>query len=369
MVAILTTLSILLLLQLQFVLSEQEHKVHNIVLYPEKHSWCQTTPIQQVVASPGYEPVTIQNNVCVGACFSYSIPKSEPAEPGELIGPYCDSCQPSEIECYHVNLQADNNNIDGPKILQKRLQIIMNCSCQSCDKIRIEDCAINDTNTQQLPRYLFIDLENINKSNEDYIHPDLFDAQNSKNKQHFENDVKLKNKLKKWFEDYQSDGDNKNAELEDLEKSINDIEKKNEKINKDLEALPKSFGLEGAPSHHKGAHIGMGIVPHPNDVVDPDIEKSKDHKSGHHGHQHHTHHSTEESTTHKHYLGEEQQFGTNVAHLVRGPHGSMVAAPTEVKLHIDSDWLKPNDEGLVVEYENHHHQKPLHKIADLMETD
>nr|CAI5817425.1 unnamed protein product [Callosobruchus analis] len=63
------------------VYCEREHKVHNIVLYPEKHSWCQITPIQQIVGSPGYEPVTIDNNVCVGACYSYSIPKTQPAEP------------------------------------------------------------------------------------------------------------------------------------------------------------------------------------------------------------------------------------------------------------------------------------------------
>lgn len=79
----------------------------------------------------------------------------------------------------------------------------------------------------ELPLNMFVDPENLNKSSEDYIHPgkssqniifrtiliyyflDLFEAQNS-NKQHFENDIKLKNKLKKWFETYQSDnGENK----------------------------------------------------------------------------------------------------------------------------------------------------------------
>ncbi|CAH1129736.1 unnamed protein product [Ceutorhynchus assimilis] len=345
---------------------EQEHKVHNIVLYPEKHSWCQTTPIQQVVASSGYEPVTIQNNVCVGACFSYSIPKSEPAEPGELIGPYCDSCQPSEIKCYHVNLKAEESNVEGVKILQKRIEVIMNCSCQSCNKIRLEDCAINDTNTMELPLNMYVDQENF-KTNEDNIHPDLFEAQNSHKT--FENDIKLKNKLKKWFETYQSEsGDHKNSELADL---IN-IDKKNEKIVKDLEGLPKTFGVEGAASHQKGAHIGMGISHHPNDVVDPDtktpdLEVQPPH---HHHHSHHHHgQSGEETGKHHHYLGEEQHIGLDVTQLVRGPHGSMIATPTEVKLHIDSDSLKPNDEGLVVEYESHHQKDPLQKVADLMSID
>ncbi|XP_030764296.1 uncharacterized protein LOC115888658 [Sitophilus oryzae] len=370
MTAILLPILLLMLTQ-QDISCEREHKVHNIVLYPEKHSWCQTTPIQQVVASPGFKAVTIQNNVCVGACFSYSIPKSEPAEPGELIGPYCDSCQPSEIECYHVNLHADNN-LDDSKILQKKVQIIMNCSCQSCDKIRPDDYAINATNTQELPKHLYVDQEQF-KPTEDVIHPDLFEDQNTQSKQHFEHDIKLKDKFKKWFEQIQNEiAEHKNTELEDLNKSLNDIQKENEKIRKDLEGLPKSFGLEGAPSHHKGAHIGMGIVHHPNDVADVDSTKSVDHKVGHHGHHgHHNHHHTEnenrsDNSAHHHYLGEEQQIGTNLERLVKGPHGSMVAAPTDVKLHVDSDSLKPNDEGLVVEYENHNRDTD-HKVAEIIQ--
>ncbi|XP_066144618.1 uncharacterized protein [Euwallacea fornicatus] len=344
--------SSLLLLCVAFVLGEQEHKVHNIVLYPEKHSWCQTTQIQQVVSAPGFEPVTIQNNVCVGACFSYSIPKSEPAEPGELIGPYCDSCQPSEIRCYHVNLKADSNDADQIKVLQKRVQVIMNCSCQSCGKIRVEDCAINDTNTMELPMHLYVAQES-SRASEDYIHPDLFDAQNSK-KQHFENDIKLKNKLKKWFETYQN-AENANTETDSLEKYL-DTEKKNEKIVKDLESSPKAFGMDPAPSHQKGSHIGMGVAPHPNDVVDSDLKPTHGSSNKHHHQSHHQHQATHHHTGNHHqhhYLGEEQHLGMDVTHLVLGPHGSMVAAPTDVKLHIDSDSLKPNDEGLVVEYENH----------------
>ncbi|XP_050315747.1 uncharacterized protein LOC126750241 isoform X2 [Anthonomus grandis grandis] len=364
MVVMLHTLTLVSLGYLAAVSCEREHKVHNIVLYPERHSWCQTTPIQQVVSSPGYKSVTIQNNVCVGACFSYSIPKTEPAEPGELIGPYCDSCQPSEITCYHVNLQAEDSNLEVPKVLQKRVEVIMNCSCQSCDKVRSEDC-INHTNSIELPLSLYADPESLNRSSEDNIHPDLIDAQNSQ-KQYIENDTKLKNTLKKWFETYQSENsDNKNAEIADL--SL-DIAKKNEKINKDLEGLPKSFGVEGASSHQKGSHIGMGISHHPNDVVDPDTKTITDEvKPTHHSHHHNHHHSKDSSEHHHHHhLGEEQHLGLSVEHLIKGPHGSMVAAPTEIKLHIDGDTLKPNDEGLVVEYENHHQKQ---KVVDLVGTD
>jgi hypothetical protein len=93
--------------QRSVVLFEPKHfyvlsQVHNIVLYPDKHSWCNTTPIKQVVAFPGCSSVEIDNNVCVGACFSYSIPRTAPSAPGELIKPYCDSCQPSTVAWHHV---------------------------------------------------------------------------------------------------------------------------------------------------------------------------------------------------------------------------------------------------------------------------
>lgn len=178
-------------------------QVHNIVLYPEKHSWCQITPIQQIVASPGYESVTIENNVCVGACYSYSIPKTQPAEPGELIGPYCDSCQPSDMKCYHVNLPRSENTVDGPKLMRKNVQIITNCSCQTCDKVGEDDCEITDENTSELPLNLFTDQKNAKIHDEI---PDLLEVNNNHSQNHNENRIEVKNKLKKWLENHnQSD--------------------------------------------------------------------------------------------------------------------------------------------------------------------
>lgn len=85
-------------------------KVHNIVLYPHKHSWCKTTAIKQVVAYPGCDFIEVENNVCVGGCFSYSIPRTIPSSPGEVV-PYCDSCQPSthtwkQVSC--ISIQFDS---------------------------------------------------------------------------------------------------------------------------------------------------------------------------------------------------------------------------------------------------------------------
>ena len=38
----------------------------------------------------------MENNVCVGTCFSYSVPQTEPETPGDKLLDYCDSCQASE---------------------------------------------------------------------------------------------------------------------------------------------------------------------------------------------------------------------------------------------------------------------------------
>ncbi|VEN61494.1 unnamed protein product [Callosobruchus maculatus] len=390
------------------VYCEREHKVHNIVLYPEKHSWCQITPIQQIVGSPGYEPVTIDNNVCVGACYSYSIPKTQPAEPGELIGPYCDSCQPAEIKCYHVNLHRDEKSPDLPKILQKRVQIITNCSCQSCDKVRKDDCEITDENTLELPRSMFTDEKNQNKSTGDEV-PELLERNDTKPaSSETETDIKFKNKLKKWFEIYQNESESDQMK-DDTDSEyyfqkfkspvyhlgLEHNEQTNAKIEQALKSLPENFGVEGAPSHHKGSHIGMGIAHSQNDVViQPEVKVLAEsfgaqdraegapshHKGGLVGvevshsqndvvvddvvkkhHEHHDHHEDSRHQGHHgnhhhhmHHLGDQEQIGMNLVKLVRGPHGSMIATPVEAKLHIDSDALKPNSEGVVIDYENHH---------------
>uniref|UniRef100_A0A182Q866 CTCK domain-containing protein n=1 Tax=Anopheles farauti TaxID=69004 RepID=A0A182Q866_9DIPT len=114
--------------------ANREHKVHNIVLYPNKQSWCTTRNISQVITEPGCKQVTIDNNVCVGACFSYSIPHTEPSDPGEVIGPYCDSCQPSDVSYVFVKVDCTGNaNVKSP-YLYKQVQLIHNCTCTACDE-------------------------------------------------------------------------------------------------------------------------------------------------------------------------------------------------------------------------------------------
>lgn len=114
--------------------ANREHKVHNIVLYPNKQSWCTTRNISQVITEPGCKQVTIDNNVCVGACFSYSIPHTEPSDPGEVIGPYCDSCQPSNYTHIFVKVDCtENPNMKTPYLF-KQVELIHNCSCTACEE-------------------------------------------------------------------------------------------------------------------------------------------------------------------------------------------------------------------------------------------
>lgn len=269
------------------------------MLYPEKHSWCQITPIQQIVASPGYESVTIDNNVCVGACYSYSIPKTQPAEPGELIGPYCDSCQPSEMQCYHVNLQRGENTLEGPKIMRKNVQIITNCSCQTCDKIRKDDCEISDDNTSELPQNLFTDPKNSNRSNEEV--PELLDVNNNPTQHDNENHIKFKNKLKKWFEISYNESD----QVKNEDNYAN--------FSKELKNLSVDFKNEDSGSVHNNEQYDR------NDII---VEELADHfmlKSElpvkHPVYQHHTIKKSGEHH-HHHHLGDEEIMGKHLLIIV-----------------------------------------------------
>lgn len=84
-----------------------ELQVHNIVLYPDKHSWCTSTPIKQVISDVDCDPVEIDNLVCLGACFSYSIPRTVPANNGDEVNSYCDSCQPVNTIWIPVSIMSN----------------------------------------------------------------------------------------------------------------------------------------------------------------------------------------------------------------------------------------------------------------------
>ncbi|XP_046673149.1 uncharacterized protein LOC124362570 [Homalodisca vitripennis] len=137
---------------------EREHKVHNIVLYPHKHSWCKTTPIKQVVAYPGCDSIEVENNVCVGGCFSYSIPRTIPSSPGEVV-PYCDSCQPFTHTWKQVVLNCSSGDYKG-ELLSKMVQIIEDCTCTKCSEqsasLFTEESSLEDIQQPEKPQLMDI---------------------------------------------------------------------------------------------------------------------------------------------------------------------------------------------------------------------
>ncbi|CAG0899964.1 unnamed protein product [Darwinula stevensoni] len=107
------------------------HAVHNIVLYPEKHAWCKLTPIRQIVTGSGCGNVELENNVCVGTCFSYTVPQTIPKSPADDLLHYCDSCQPSEYYWKSVYLECEEGN---KKKEERKVQIITGCGCSGCSE-------------------------------------------------------------------------------------------------------------------------------------------------------------------------------------------------------------------------------------------
>ncbi|GAB6025615.1 hypothetical protein CHUAL_011342 [Chamberlinius hualienensis] len=122
----------------------REHKVHNIMLYPEKHSWCKPTPIKQVVTHPGCKSIDMENNICVGACFSFSVPRTIPETPGDDQLYYCDSCQPLSVAWTTVLLECPDTLTQEP--ISKMVEVITNCSCNTYRNIEMYENQLSDSN-------------------------------------------------------------------------------------------------------------------------------------------------------------------------------------------------------------------------------
>ncbi|KAH0953217.1 hypothetical protein HN011_009794 [Eciton burchellii] len=276
--------------------AHREHKVHNIVLYPDKHSWCKTTPIKQVVTWPQCSSQELDNNVCVGACFSYMVPHSEPSAPGDLIRPYCDSCQPLDSVWHTVTLDCKDEQ-NNPITMQKKVQIITNCSCSSC----METSKIKpDYNTllQSLTE------ENLDK-NVNMLHetPDLLlDLNASKNTTR--------------------DGAQPNERFLQLFKKLKDSQKLNESGVKELfSKFEEEIDLEKLKEMFRKYNQETG--------------------EGQHEHQHHQH-----QHEHQHQHQQQQQ-----QHLHRGPHHSLVLdSDVKEKIDVEPHYLHPAVAGQEISY-------------------
>ncbi|KAG7171992.1 neuroblastoma suppressor of tumorigenicity 1-like [Homarus americanus] len=122
--------------------SSDHHTVHNLVLNPEQHSLCELKHIRQIVTHAHCTSKEMENYVCVGTCFSYTVPQTEPETPGDEQLDYCDSCQASES--HWTTIQLDCEEYGNAYQVTKNIQMITNCSCSPCHPTRSQPTIDNN---------------------------------------------------------------------------------------------------------------------------------------------------------------------------------------------------------------------------------
>ncbi|XP_061788621.1 neuroblastoma suppressor of tumorigenicity 1 isoform X2 [Nerophis lumbriciformis] len=127
--------------------------INRLALFPDKSAWCEAKNITQIVGHTGCEARSIQNRACLGQCFSYSVPNTFPQSTESLV--HCDSCMPAQTQWEVVTLDCPGNN-ETPRV-DKLVERIFHCSCQSCSKESVQDGATmqlyadNSLETPSLP--------------------------------------------------------------------------------------------------------------------------------------------------------------------------------------------------------------------------
>lgn len=119
----------LLLLLPALCLAAPAH-INRLALFPDKSAWCEAKNITQIVGHSGCEAQSIQNRACLGQCFSYSVPNTFPQSTESLV--HCDSCMPAQSLWEVVTLDCPGNK-EMPRV-DKLVEKILHCSCQSCGK-------------------------------------------------------------------------------------------------------------------------------------------------------------------------------------------------------------------------------------------
>ncbi|XP_072282559.1 neuroblastoma suppressor of tumorigenicity 1 [Pyxicephalus adspersus] len=112
--------------------------INRLALFPDKSAWCEAKNITQIVGHSGCESKSIQNRACLGQCFSYSVPNTFPQSTESLV--HCDSCMPARSMWDVVTLECPGNE-EVPRV-DKLVEKILRCSCQSCGKELSQDGAM-----------------------------------------------------------------------------------------------------------------------------------------------------------------------------------------------------------------------------------
>ncbi|XP_028854231.1 neuroblastoma suppressor of tumorigenicity 1 [Denticeps clupeoides] len=104
--------------------------INRLALFPDKSAWCEAKNITQIVGHTGCQARSMQNRACLGQCFSYSVPNTFPQSTESLV--HCDSCMPAQTQWEVVTLECPGSD-DTPRV-EKLVERILHCSCQSCSK-------------------------------------------------------------------------------------------------------------------------------------------------------------------------------------------------------------------------------------------
>uniref|UniRef100_A0A3P9KHQ0 NBL1, DAN family BMP antagonist n=1 Tax=Oryzias latipes TaxID=8090 RepID=A0A3P9KHQ0_ORYLA len=120
------------------VLSAPPAHINRLALFPDKSAWCEAKNITQIVGHTGCQPRSIQNRACLGQCFSYSVPNTFPQSTESLV--HCDSCMPAQTQWEVVTLDCPGSE-ESPRV-DKLVERIFHCSCQSCSKDGAQEGAV-----------------------------------------------------------------------------------------------------------------------------------------------------------------------------------------------------------------------------------
>ncbi|TRY86032.1 hypothetical protein DNTS_029365 [Danionella cerebrum] len=98
------------LLRLGFGAPHSLAHIDRLALFPDKSAWCEAKNITQIVGHDGCMARSVHNRVCLGQCFSYSVPNTFPQSTESL-------CEGALV----------------PRV-DKLVELIRDCSCQSCSR-------------------------------------------------------------------------------------------------------------------------------------------------------------------------------------------------------------------------------------------
>ena len=241
--------------------------------------------------------------------------------------PYCDSCQPSEISYYEVTLDCreghQNDPEQAPKLV-KRVQLIHNCSCSSCEKQFKQQGQSNDDDLSLIDSDMPDIFDSIHThTNETHDNPDLHKVENK----HRENLRSILNNTVMTLlgNIQQSNSEKDKGQLKDLLKMVRDQYPDENYSDESIAEIVESFNA---------------------DTISLDIPKLKEilFKFEIYKHNHHDNIDTNEV-----------HFKPHHNHKIQ-PHGSQ-----QTKLDMNPNDFKPNHAGTMVSYDSHH---PVSVVAD-----